>query len=111
MATGRDADRPRTFFLNETHELSVEEKGGGGRVPEYLGVSWAQKGRRISQSIGRVLHEVETSQDPLRDRSYFVVAHPVPELEKRSKSKTNPSGKTREETDFGGTHGKVFERL
>jgi hypothetical protein len=28
--------KPKNYFLNESHELSVEEKQGGGRQVEYL---------------------------------------------------------------------------
>jgi hypothetical protein len=112
MATQRDATRPRTFFLNETHELSPEEKGGGGRIPDYVGISWAQKAKRISKSIDQVLHDVQASNDPLRERRYFVVANPVAELEKRSTNKKKaPSGTLKDPTDFGGPQGRVFERL
>jgi hypothetical protein len=112
MASATDTSRPRTFFLNETHELSPADKTGGGRVPDYVGISWAQKAQRISGSIKTVLRNVEASNDPLRERRYFVVAHPVPELEKRSKNKAKaPSGIVKDLTDFGGVHGRVFDRL
>lgn len=112
MATRSEATRPRTFFLNETHELSPEDKAGGGRIPEYVGISWARKARRISESIGGVLRDVQASNDPLRDHRYFVVARPVPELEKKSTdSRKAPSGILKDPTDFGGSHGRIFERL
>src|SRR5687768_4802725 len=109
MAPTRDSTRPRTFFLNETHELSAAEKGGGGRIPDYVGISWAGKAKRISASIDQVLREVRSSHDPLREQRYFVVAQPVTELEKRSSDKRRaPSGTVKEPTEFGGSHGRVF---
>jgi hypothetical protein len=112
MPPPRDAIQPRTFFLNETHELSPVESGGGGKIPDYVGISWAAKAQRISKSIGQVLQAVRLSNDPLKDERYFVVAQPVTELEKRSKDKKKaPQGTFKEPTLFGDTHGKVFDRL
>lgn len=112
MLSESDRMQPRTFFLNETHELSSADKSGGGRIPDYVGISWAQKARRVSSSIDNVLQEVQASRDPLRERRYFVMAHPVPELKKRSKDKKKaPDGIVIAETNFGGTDGRVFDRL
>ncbi len=41
MATRREHVEPKTYFLNETHELSPVEKSGGGRPIQYEGISWA----------------------------------------------------------------------
>lgn len=112
MAAQREPVRPRTFFLNETHELSSYDKAGGGRAPEYVGISWAGKAARLSDSIDRVLQAVRSSRDPLRDDRYFVVARPVSEVEKRSKDKRKaPLGIVTNTPDFGASDGKVFERL
>lgn len=112
MAAERNAIRPRTFFLNETHELSPIDKTGGGRIPEYVGISWEKKATRISTSISRVLKAVQSSQDPLREERYFVVAQPVAELEKKSKDKRKaPEGIRKDRPSFGDTQGKVFDRL
>lgn len=112
MANSRESRSPRTFFLNETHELSPLDKTGGGRVPDYVGISWAQKGKRIGESISRVVQQVQASRDPLRSKKYFVVAQPVPQLEKRSVDKKKaPEGTYMEPTAFGGVHGRVFDRL
>src|SRR3569833_54640 len=112
MASRRDGIRPRTFYLNETHELSSEDKEGGGRPAEYVGISWARKAKRISSSISKVIEEVESSQDPLREERFFVLAKPVTAVEKRSKDKRKaPDGTFKEPTEFGGAHGRVFDRL
>ncbi|WP_431096819.1 S8 family serine peptidase [Polaromonas aquatica] len=111
MATSREAV-PRTFFLNEAHELASGDKSGGGRIPDYVGISWAQKGQRIGASINRVVERVQASQDPLKNKKFFVIANPVPQLEKRSVNKKKaPEGTFMEPTSYGGVHGRVFDRL
>ncbi|MHB8956034.1 MAG: S8 family serine peptidase [Pirellulaceae bacterium] len=103
---------PTTFFLNEKHELTASENRGGGRLPQYEGISWGARASRISQSLRSVAEKVEESNDPLKDDRYFVLAVPVRELKKRSENKKRaPQGTYEEPTDFGSTHGKVFDRL
>jgi len=68
---------PRTFFLNETHELAPVEKRGG-RIPQYAGISWAAKARHISQSLNSVVQTISSSHDPLKDQRFFMLAQPVP---------------------------------
>ena len=112
MASRREELRPRTFFLNESHELSSVDKEGGGRLPEYVGISWARKAKRISSSIERVIEQVASSSDPLRDERFFVLAKPVETVEKKSADKRKaPQGTFQESTSFGGPHGRVFDRL
>lgn len=112
MARSRDRIEPRTFFLNEQHELSPGEKSGGGALPKYEGIRWAAKAQQIQTSLETVVRRVGASRDPLRDDRFFVIAQPVPELEKRSENKRKaPQGTFRERTDFGGDHSKVFDRL
>jgi Subtilase family len=107
-----DKSRPRTFFLNERHELAPEEKSGGGRTPKYAGISWREKSRQISSSISSVLQAVEQSKDPLRERRVFALARPVKTLTKLSTDrKKAPNGTFDEETKFGGMHGRAFDRL
>ncbi len=104
--------KPCTFFLNEKHELARGEKSGGGRVPQYTDISWAARASQISSSLKEVRETVKSSHDPLKDERFFVIAHPVPELEKRSKDKrVAPEGTFKETTDFGGQHARVFDRL
>ena len=106
------AIRPQTFFLNETHELTPEVSGGFGALPKFVGISWAGRAKTISQSLRQVEDTVRSSHDPLKNDRYFVVAVPVPELEKSSDNKKKyPQGKYKEKTDFSGLHGKVFDRL
>lgn len=112
MPPGPRKIEPRTFFLNETHELASVEKDGGGRAPEYAGISWAAKATQISSSLRKVVDTVKSSHDPLKDERYFVIAQPVAEVEKRSADKKKaPKGTFKEPTDFGGMHARVFDRL
>jgi hypothetical protein len=112
MAREHTPIHPRTFFLNETHELAPAERRGGGRLPNYVGIAWAAKAQRLNKSIGQVMKAVAASNDPLKDDRFFVVAQPVTEVEKRSKDKKKAtSGTVKEPTRFGEAHGKVFERL
>lgn len=60
--------KPKNYFLNESHELSVEEKPAGGRHVEYLSIDWLQKGQRLRSSLERVTHRASQSHDPLSKR-------------------------------------------
>ena len=104
--------RPQTFFLNETHELTPKERGGGGPLPQYVGISWAAKAKAINKSLHTVAGQVQSSHDPLKDERYFVIVLPEPDVEKSSKNKKRyPTGKYKEKTEFDDVHGKVFDRL
>ena len=103
--------RPKTFFLNEQHELVHGEKPGGGRTPQYVQIDWTEKGKKISQSLQTVSKELSKSPDPLRDKRYFVLARPYVTLKKKSASKAIPSGVKEQETAFSKTDSQVFGRL
>jgi hypothetical protein len=112
MAADRRRVAPRTFYLNESHELTSIEKEGGGRLPAYAPISWATKAKHLNQSLQRVERIVVASNDPLKDERFFVLANPVPDVEKLSKDKKKaPTGTFKERTEFGGPHGKIFDRL
>ena len=103
---------PRTFYLNEQHELTRAEKEGGGRIPQYIDINWASKGTAISRSLNRVRGEIQESPDPAKENHYFVLAAPVERLTKASKDKTKAKdGKVFEDTDFSREHSRVFRRL
>jgi hypothetical protein len=107
-----DRRAPRTFYLNEQHELARAEKEGGGRIPEYTDVNWATKGVAISRSLHRVRKEIQESRDPAKENHYFLLAEPVQQLAKASKDKTKAvGGKVFESTDFAEKHSRVFRRL
>lgn len=103
---------PRTFFLNEQHQLASEEKAGGGAIPRYVEIQWRERGKRLSSSLKFAAEKVSSTPDPLREHHFFLVAHPEPELKKASEDKRKAKdGKVVEKTDFGGKHVQVFERL
>jgi len=103
---------PRTFFLNETHELAPIEKGGGGALPKYEHIPWAAKAQALSASLKHVVDAVSGSSDPLRGKHYFVLAAPEPKLKKRREDRSgNLKTVYEEKTEFGATHGRVFDRL
>lgn len=107
---GRDS--PRTFYLNEQHELARAEKEGGGGIPQYVDIDWATKGNTITRSLHRVKRQIQESPDPSKDNHYFLLAAPVPELAKASKDKKKAvHGRVSEPTDFAEKHSRVFRRL
>lgn len=109
-ANGRTT--PRTFYLNERHELTRAEKEGGGSIPKYIDINWASRGTAISRSLHRVRKEIETSPDPAKENHYFLLAAPVEQLTKASTDKTKAKdGKRFEHTDFAREHSRVFRRL
>jgi hypothetical protein len=98
--------------LNEQHELSRGEKEGGGRIPEYTGIDWAAKGRRIGRSLETVKASILASKDPLREQHYFVLTTPVAEVKKKSKDqKKSRDGVVSEPIRFSKDDSQVFRRL
>lgn len=103
---------PRTFYLNEQHELARAEKVGGGGVPKYVNINWATKGTAITQSLNRVKTQIQASRDPSKENHYFLLAAPVSELTKASEDKKKAvRGRVVEHTDFAEKHSRVFRRL
>src|SRR5450631_3520871 len=103
---------PKTFYLNEQHELSRAEKEGGGRIPEYAGIDWAAKGRRIGRSLQAVKSTIAASKDPLREQHYFMLTMPVAEVQKKSKNQRKaPDGILSEPIRFNKDDSRVFHRL
>lgn len=111
MAT-RDQVQPRSFYLNEQHELTRGEKPSGGSLPKLAPINWANKGHRISRSLAAVRQQLNRSVDPTKDSRYFVLAKPVPTVEKLSDNKRKaPSGRFAEETSYSSKDSRVFSRL
>lgn len=103
---------PRTFYLNELHELARAEKEGGGGIPQYIGINWAAKGSAIRHSLDQVRKQIEVSRDPSKASHYFMLAAPVETLTKASKDKRKAQdGKVFVSTDFARDHSQVFRRL
>jgi hypothetical protein len=101
----------RNYFLNENHELSVEEKKGGGRTVEFLNINWTQKARRLHNSLERVNQRASQSRDPLNKRRFYLIADPSAEIVKASKAKDAIHGQKLEAVIFGGEQSKFFERI
>lgn len=103
--------QPRHFFLNEQHELSPEEKGGGGSMTQVLNVNWTQKADRLAGSLDRVERRAVASRDPVSRRRYYILAEPVSQIVRASKAKDAVGGQKSEGVDFAGEQSKVFARL
>lgn len=103
---------PVTFYLNEQHELSRGEREGGGRFPQYYGIDWAAKGRKIKAALESVRTAIVASHDPLRELHYFVMAKPVQEIQKKSSNKRLAhDGVITESVRFDESDSRVFRRL
>lgn len=104
--------RPRSFFLNEEHELARGEKEGRGGIPKFSPIDWAQKGRRIQTTLRQATDKIRRSADPVRDHHYFLLARPERALKKRKEDK---KGDLKEEyddlTEYFGKDSRVFSRL
>ncbi len=105
------ATKPKNYFLNENHELSVEAKTGGGKQLPILNVNWAQRGHRLRGSLQRISQLATHSRDPLAQRRYYLIADRMKEIEKTSKAKDAVQGKKLEAVDFSGEQSKFFERI
>jgi hypothetical protein len=107
-----DAERPRTFYLNEQHELSRGKKARGGRIQQFAEINWAAKGRHLATSLQTARERVDSSQDPLRGQHYFLLTKPVSEVQKKSQNRRlAPEGTVLEKIDFGKDDSQVFRRL
>ena len=102
---------PRTFYLNEQHELSRDEKTGGGRVPQYHGIDWASKGKKVADILASVRQHIKSSRDPLRDQHYFVLAKPLGKLQKKSKDRRAVDGLLTESVRYDESDSRIFGRL
>ena len=104
------ATKPKTFFLNEKHELTRDEYIGGGGLPKYVNIEWGRKARQISSSIDESIAQVRKSRDPLKEHRFFLVAQPDRKLQKKSEAKRKTEV-FEAPADFRNEHLKVFERL
>ena len=103
---------PRTYFLNEQHELTRTEKEAGGSLPKLVPIDWAAKGRQIHDSLRATRDQIGKSDDPLRTSRFFLATVPTPKIKKYSKNlKRAPTGIVEEEIDYAGDHSRVFKRL
>jgi hypothetical protein len=108
----RERPAPRTFYLNEQHELARGEKPGGGRTPHFLGIDWAMKGHALGESLTRTREVYASSRDPLADRHYFALAKPVERVRKPSTDRRRAQdGEVEETFAFAGNDSRAFRRL
>lgn len=101
---------PRTFFLNESHEFTRGEKEGGGRPASYAPINWASRAAKLHSTLNATRSAVAASQDPLRERRFFMLAAPESKVTKTSKAIGKPPTFD-EETRYSGEHSRVFRRL
>ncbi len=102
---------PKNFFLNERHELLPEDKLGRGGIRYYEGIAWAEKGRRIHASIGKIKAHALASRDPLARTRHFILAAPEGTLQRKPGPKSKSTELFAETISFSGEHARVFERL
>ncbi|MCE5341128.1 MAG: S8 family serine peptidase [Planctomycetaceae bacterium] len=102
--------QPKTFFLNEQHELGHSEKDGGGRPPKYAPINWATKGQVIHQSLSTVKQKIKRSKDPLRENHFFLLANPEKKVVKESESRGEKST-YEEKTEYAKDDSQIFQRL
>lgn len=103
--------KPRTFFLNEKHELGSFDRDGGGRQADYVPIDWSARAASLSASFQRAITPPVGSPDPSVGRHFFVVAVPVQAVQKRSHAKDVPGGIKIEEPTFGGKQSRIFRKL
>src|SRR5712691_1094104 len=112
MPDDHEAVIPRTFFLNEQHELARGEKESGGSLPKLAPLDWGAKGARIHRSLSEAREGIRRSKDPLRTSRYFLATVPAERIVKTSTNRRRaPTGLVEEQTDYAGDHSQVFRRL
>ncbi|HQU45640.1 MAG TPA: S8 family serine peptidase, partial [Pirellulales bacterium] len=111
MPKSHDQVTPKTYFLNEQHELPHDEKRGGGQLPKFANIDWAAKGETLNQTLNAAVQRLDGSKDPLRRERYFLLAAPAPVEKTSTDKKKAPDGTFVEPTDFSRTQSRVFGRL
>lgn len=103
--------KPKNYFLNESHELSVEAKKGGGPQLPILDVDWARRGQHLRGSLQRINQRATESRDPLARQKYYLLAGGVREIVKASKAKDAVRGQKLEAVVFSGKQSRFFGRI
>jgi hypothetical protein len=104
--------QPRSFFLNESHELTRGEKEGGGRLPKLAPIDWASKGMKIGNTLRASVQAIAQLRDPAGANHCYLLARPSPAVRKLSENRTlAPNGFLDELTTFAGKDSRVFTRL
>jgi len=105
-------NEPRHFYLNEQHELTREEREGGGSLPKLAPIDWTAKQTAITSSLAKTKSAIEKSDDPLRQQRYFLLARPESSIRKlTSNTRKAPSGEFDEIVDYAGKDAKALGRL
>ena len=109
----RQPPHPRNFFLNEQHELSREERPGGGSVPNLAPIEWAPRQLALSSSLQDLEAQFERSKDPVRNHRYYMRVNAEDEIRKVSKSKKRKdSPEYSESVDYSSAqHSRAISRL
>ena len=109
----RPREEPRTFYLNEVHELLGEAKSGGGALPKLAPVDWVAKGNRLVGALQTVHQKLSRSPDPTKEQRYFLLARPESGVVKESGDKKKaPSGTYVEPVNFAGPlHSRNLDRI
>lgn len=82
------------------------------RPPQFAGVDWPQRGKKILNSLEAARKTIGKSRDPLRESRYFLATVPEKTVRKLSRNiRLAPDGFRDEETDYAGQHARVFRRL
>lgn len=103
---------PRTFFLNEQHELTRGEKEAGGSLPKLAPINWKTRGEGIHSSLVAARAAIQKTKDPLGNKRFFLTTLPATNIRKQSKDlKRAPNGIVEESIDYAGDHSRVFKRL
>ncbi len=103
--------KPKHFFLNQRHELLLEDKSGRVGIRYYRDIDWAVKGRRIHGSIEKVKAYARASIDPLREKRYFILAAPESQLIREPGKKATSREPFEEHVEFAGAHARDFAKL
>jgi hypothetical protein len=111
MGKSKRSKVPRTFFLNETHELGRGKDRSGGGGLKLAPTDWSGKGQRLNETLDLAIEKISESKDPLKQKRFFFVAKPEETIEKVTKAKKYPTGIVEEETDFSKKHAQTFGRL
>lgn len=103
---------PRHFYLNEQHELTRDEREGGGSLPKLAPINWTAKQNVITSSLAKAKSAIENSDDPLRQQRYFLLARPESSIRKLTTDvRKAPSGEFDEIVDYAGKDAKALGRL
>lgn len=103
--------KPKNYFLNESHELSVQTKKFRGTQLPILNVDWAQRGQKLHRSLEQISSRANHSRDPLARKRYYLLTDRMKEIVVSSDAKDAVQGQKRLEVVFSGEQSKWFGRV